>query len=30
MGVPLDGTYTDHQGRPVPLIERGEPLREII
>lgn len=30
MGVPLDGTYTDHQGRPVPLIDRGEPLRELV
>jgi hypothetical protein len=30
MGVPLSGTYTDHQGRPIPLIERGQPLRELV
>ncbi|MBU6301486.1 MAG: DUF1501 domain-containing protein [Verrucomicrobia bacterium] len=30
MGVPLNGTYQDHQGRPVPLIERGQPLRELV
>ncbi len=30
MGVPLDGTYTDHQGRPVPYLERGSVLRELV
>ena len=29
-GVPLDATYLDHQGRPIRIIEQGEPLRELI
>ncbi|HXJ61284.1 MAG TPA: DUF1501 domain-containing protein [Verrucomicrobiae bacterium] len=29
-GVPLDATYLDHQGRPMRIIEQGEPLRELI
>jgi uncharacterized protein (DUF1501 family) len=29
MGVPLDGTYTDHQGRPRYYVEAGEPIREL-
>jgi hypothetical protein len=29
MGVPLDGTYIDHQGRPRYFVEGGEPLREL-
>jgi hypothetical protein len=30
MGVPLDATYTDHQGRPVFLVDNGAPLAELI
>jgi hypothetical protein len=30
MGVPLDATYTDHQGRPIFIVDNGAPLREII
>ncbi len=30
MGVPLDATYTDHQGRPVPIVDGGAPLAELI
>lgn len=29
-GVPLDSTYVDHQGRPLRIIEHGEPIREIV
>jgi hypothetical protein len=29
-GVPLDGTYLDHQGRPLFIVEHGTPLRELI
>ena len=29
MGVPLDATYTDHQGRPIFLVENGAPLAEL-
>jgi len=29
MEVPLDGTYLNHQGRPVPIVEHGEPLAEL-
>jgi hypothetical protein len=28
-GVPLDATYLDHQGRPLRVIEHGEPIREL-
>jgi len=28
MGVPLDATYADHQGRPVPILAEGRPLPE--
>jgi uncharacterized protein (DUF1501 family) len=30
MGVPLDATYRDHQGRPVFLVDNGAPLAELI
>jgi hypothetical protein len=30
MGVPLDATYADHQGRPVFIVENGAPIRELI
>jgi hypothetical protein len=30
MGVPLDATYTDHQGRPVFIVDEGAPLAELI
>ena len=30
MGVPLDTTYTDHQGRPNFIIDYGKPLGELI
>jgi len=29
MGVPLDATYTDHQGRPVPILAEGRPIAEL-
>jgi hypothetical protein len=29
-GVPLDATYLDHQGRPLRVIEHGEPIRELV
>jgi Protein of unknown function (DUF1501) len=29
-GVPLDTTYVDHQGRPLRVVEQGEPLRELV
>ncbi|MBI4601124.1 MAG: DUF1501 domain-containing protein [Planctomycetes bacterium] len=30
MGVPLDATYLDHQGRPRRIVEQGEPIRELV
>lgn len=30
MGVPLHEHYVDHQGRPIPIIQDGEPIRELI
>lgn len=30
MGVPLDTTYTDHQGRPNFIVDQGSPIAEII
>jgi hypothetical protein len=29
MEVPLDGTYLNHQGRPVPIVEEGRPIAEL-
>jgi len=29
-GVPLDTYYLDHRGRPRPIIEHGEPIRELV
>jgi hypothetical protein len=29
-GVPLDTHYLDHRGRPRPIIEQGDPIRELI
>jgi hypothetical protein len=29
MGVPLDATYDDHSGRPFPIVQDGEPIREL-
>lgn len=30
MGVPLDGTFNDHQGRPLFIVENGTPIRELL
>ena len=30
MGVPLDATYTDHQGRPNFIVDQGAPIKEMI
>jgi uncharacterized protein (DUF1501 family) len=30
MGVPLDATYMDHQGRPNFIVDQGAPLRELV
>jgi hypothetical protein len=30
MGVPLNATYTDHQGRPIFIVDGGAPLAELI
>ena len=30
MGVPLDATYSDHRGRPLFIVEHGEPIRELL
>jgi len=30
MGVALDSTYLDHQGRPRYIVENGQPIRELI
>ncbi len=30
MGVPLDATYLDHQGRPNYIVDGGAPLKELI
>ena len=30
MGVPLDTTYLDHQGRPNYIVDQGAPLRELV
>lgn len=30
MGVPLDTTYTDLQGRPRSVVDHGEPIRELV
>lgn len=29
MGVPLNAVYEDHTGRPMPIVQNGEPLREL-
>ncbi len=29
LGVPLDATYLDHQGRPLRIVEHGDPIREL-
>jgi hypothetical protein len=29
-GVPLDTHCLDHRGRPRPIIEHGEPIRELV
>jgi uncharacterized protein (DUF1501 family) len=29
MGVPLDATYVDEKGRPVYIVDHGEPIREL-
>jgi hypothetical protein len=29
MGVPLDGTYLDGTGRPLPIVEDGRPIAEL-
>jgi hypothetical protein len=30
MGVPLETTYSDHTGRPRPIVERGAVIRELV
>jgi len=30
MGVPLDGTYLDHRGRPHAIVQNGKPIGELI
>lgn len=30
MGVPLEATYKDTQGRPIPIVENGSPIRELV
>ena len=30
LSVPLDAYYLDHRGRPRPIIEHGEPIRELV
>ncbi len=30
MGVPLDATYMDHQGRPNFIVDQGKPLAELV
>lgn len=30
MGVPLDATYADHQGRPIFIVDQGAPIQELI
>ncbi len=30
LGVPLDLQFNDHTGRPMPLLPRGKPIRELI
>jgi uncharacterized protein (DUF1501 family) len=30
MGVPLDATYNDHQGRPNFIVDGGRPIAELI
>lgn len=30
LGVPLDATYQDHQGRPVYILDEGAPIKELI
>ena len=30
MGVPLNTTYLDHQGRPNYIVDGGEPLKELV
>jgi hypothetical protein len=29
-GIPLDRTYSDHQGRPIFIVDNGSPIRELI
>ncbi|MBI3870260.1 MAG: DUF1501 domain-containing protein [Verrucomicrobia bacterium] len=29
-GIPLDTTYQDHQGRPIRIVDQGEPIRELV
>ncbi|MCC2669303.1 MAG: hypothetical protein K0Q72_1774 [Armatimonadetes bacterium] len=29
MGVPLEATYDDHSGRPIFIVQNGEPIREL-
>ena len=30
MGVPLDAFYTDDRGRPMRVVDSGQPIRELI
>lgn len=30
MGIPLDATYLDDKGRPIYIVDHGEPIRELV
>jgi hypothetical protein len=30
LGVPLDLTFTDFTGRPMPILPHGEPIAELV
>ncbi len=30
MGIPIDATYTDTSGRPLPIVRDGRPIAELI
>ena len=30
LGVPLDLQFTDHAGRPTPILPQGEPIKELV
>jgi hypothetical protein len=30
LGVPLQTQFTDHTGRPIPLLPQGRPIQELV